>query len=89
MMNTLMAREFAALGVTRIDLGKGDEPYKLHFRSGGELVAEGAATGNVLSWSLQRQFNSARRWARQHAVAQQFRTPLRWYRQLRDWFSLA
>lgn len=89
MMTTLMAREFAALGVTRIDLGKGDEPYKQHFRSAGDLVAEGAATGNPLAWSMHQRISSARLWAKRHPLTQQLQTPLRWYRQFRDWFSLA
>jgi CelD/BcsL family acetyltransferase involved in cellulose biosynthesis len=89
MMTTLLAREFAELGVTRIDLGKGDEAYKRHFRSAGEMLAEGAATGNSLARSVHHQLSSARRWAKRHPLTQQLQTPLRWYRQFRDWFSLA
>jgi CelD/BcsL family acetyltransferase involved in cellulose biosynthesis len=89
MSTTLLAREFALLGVERIDLGKGDEPYKRHFQSGADLVAEGTVTSSRLTKTFHEGLSVARNWARQHRLTQQLRTPVRWYRHLRDWFLLA
>jgi len=36
-----LAQEANSLGITRIHLGKGDEPYKRRFASGFDYVAEG------------------------------------------------
>lgn len=37
-----LAKMALSIGVTRIDLGKGDEPYKVRYASGFDQVAEGA-----------------------------------------------
>jgi len=49
-----MLRACEGLAIHRIDLGKGQEPYKAHFRSGGTPVAEGSIDVRPLARSLRR-----------------------------------
>lgn len=57
-----MARLGSAAGVTKIDLGKGTERYKLAFANGGRLLAEGTVHRTSLARHVDSSFRSVRTW---------------------------
>ncbi|MCA9245775.1 MAG: GNAT family N-acetyltransferase [Planctomycetales bacterium] len=66
-----VARAAADQGITRIDLGKGDEPYKARFASDVAQVAEGTIDLRPIAGPLCRGLSAARAWVRQSPL----RTP--------------
>jgi hypothetical protein len=74
------ARACKALGVDRIDLGTGNENFKVSMRSFGVPVAEGAVGLGLVATSLSRVWISSRRWVE----STRFHGPARnWYRKMR------
>ena len=61
MMWALLADEAPGLGITRIDLAKGNEPYKDHLKTGDRVVAEGAVDPWFVRRSLRKGWWHARR----------------------------
>jgi CelD/BcsL family acetyltransferase involved in cellulose biosynthesis len=59
-----IAKAYPALGVRRLDLGKGPETYKQHLMSGAIDVAEGAVDFRPLAGAMQRGWHRAYEWAR-------------------------
>lgn len=57
-----MARLTSAAGITKIDLGKGTERYKLAFANGGRLLAEGSVHRTSLARQVDSSFRSVRTW---------------------------
>lgn len=51
---TKLAQEAESLGITRIDMGRGDESFKRSFGSGVKLVAEGAIDRRPVAGSVRR-----------------------------------
>ncbi len=60
-MWAMLANEAPALGITRIDLAKGHEPYKDHLKTGDRIVAEGAVDFRLVSRALRKGWWRARR----------------------------
>lgn len=75
-------------GVARIDLGKGDEPYKIMFATGGVSLAEGVVETRLVSAAMSRGIRQARDWVRQSPLRERARVPIGWLRQMRDWLAL-
>ncbi len=72
-------------GVTRIDLGKGNEPYKVAVMTAAEFVAEGVADHRPLSRAARRAWHETRHWLRSHEwIRTATETPLRLLRPLRE-----
>ena len=68
-----LAQEAQALGIQRIDLGKGPEEFKYHLLTGATTVAEGAADLRPLARTVRRWWAGLRDFARRS----------RWYRPAR------
>jgi CelD/BcsL family acetyltransferase involved in cellulose biosynthesis len=75
-----LARAAAAQGVRRIDLGKGDEPYKTRLMSGSIPVAEGAVDLRPLAGAVGRRWFHLRKWASRSALRRPLLGPARWVR---------
>ena len=84
----LLLQSAAEQGVTRVDLGKGGEDYKLMFTTGGVPLAEGIAETRVVSAAVGRGFRQIRQWVHQSPLRDHARVPIRWLRRMRDWISL-
>ena len=68
-----LTETLAGMGVTRIDLGKGDDAYKASFMSGEIAVAEGAVETRSLASALRRARIASRRWIRESPAAEPLR----------------
>jgi CelD/BcsL family acetyltransferase involved in cellulose biosynthesis len=75
-----LARAAASQGVRRIDLGKGDEPYKTRLMSGSIPVAEGAVDLRPLAGAVGKRWFYLRKWASRSAVRRPLLGPARWIR---------
>lgn len=64
-----MARLGAAAGITKIDLGKGAERYKLAFANGRPLLAEGAVRRSRVSRRVDASWRSLRTWLKTGPLA--------------------
>lgn len=83
-----MIEDLAAIGIRRIDFGKGDFPYKRAFGTGAVDVAQGVFGETVMSAAVERSLRDSRSWLRQKAESAGLTTPVRWYRQMRDWLVM-
>ena len=79
------AQECQTFGIHRIDLGKGPEQYKRGWASGATLVAEGCVEALGLPRTVRTGLVKAKQWLRKSPYV---RTPARWLRPLRSWWSL-
>ena len=76
------ARHGEANGIHRIELGRGEEPYKRFFGNAGIEVAEGVVdTRPVVGWCRRTMFNTAT-WIRKSPLRDAFRKPARLLRRL-------
>ena len=82
-----VAQHAAEHGITKIDLGKGDEEYKLSMSSGATLLAEGAVDQRPLSAHLRRSWQATRDWMKSSPFAGPAKAPVRWMRRMRDWMA--
>ncbi|MEX2175326.1 MAG: GNAT family N-acetyltransferase [Pirellulaceae bacterium] len=83
----LMARHAAEHGVTRIDLGKGSEEYKLKLANGVTEVAAGCLDRRPLAATLRRGYSAARDWVKQSSLHKPARVPIRWLRRMSELLS--
>jgi CelD/BcsL family acetyltransferase involved in cellulose biosynthesis len=83
-----MIEDYAEIGIRRIDFGKGDYPYKRDFGTGCSEVAQGDCGLSSLESTLVRSVQETRTWLRKTAETTGFTTPVRWYRQMRDWLVM-
>ena len=86
-MLTELAREAAARGVRRLDLGKGDADYKTHFMTGATPLAEGSVAVYPLVRVARAGWHRARAWARSSRFGGPARLAGRWTRSLRGWLA--
>ncbi|MCA9070136.1 MAG: GNAT family N-acetyltransferase, partial [Planctomycetaceae bacterium] len=77
-----IARAASELGITRIDLGKGEEAYKQSLASGNTLVAEGAMDFHPVRGLMKKQCHQTYHWLRttpfRSTFRRSFRTMKRW-----------
>jgi len=83
-----MIEASAESGIHRIDFGKGEYRYKRDFGTGASEVAEGICGGGAMELALARSMKGARSWLRNTAERAGIVTPVRWYRQMRDWLVM-
>jgi CelD/BcsL family acetyltransferase involved in cellulose biosynthesis len=81
----LIAQHAAENGVTCIDLGKGDEDYKLHLASGSVLLGEGIVETRPLSAAMRSGWRQAKEWVKQSPLERPARASLHWLRQVHQW----
>lgn len=77
-----IARAAAERGVRRVDLGKGDEPYKARLMSGAIAIAEGAVDLRPLAGPLLRGWHHAVEASRRSPLRGPLLGPVRWVRRL-------
>ena len=82
-----MARQAAALGVCRIDLGKGTKDYKSSFMSGSIALAEGSVALHPLLRWFRHGWQNTRTWIRTSRLGAPARLAARWTRPLRGWLA--
>lgn len=83
----MMAQQAGNHGVTRIDLGKGDEEYKFRIATHVDQVAEGCVDAVSARQFLRRSWRVARDWVRNSPLRSTARVPYRWLKRVRDWFK--
>jgi len=83
----LVAQRCQEHGISRIDLGKGDETYKRRIASGSDQVAEGSVDLALSSRMFRRSWQLTRDWVKASPLNSAVEGPLRWIRKARDWFS--
>ncbi|MCA9245773.1 MAG: GNAT family N-acetyltransferase [Planctomycetales bacterium] len=88
MMAVLMAQAVVPLGVRRIDLGKGDDEFKLRLMSDSFTLASGTLTAPSLTNSIRAGVRQSINWARTTPLAAPVEIPLRMTQRLRDWLVL-
>lgn len=76
------ARMAEGLGIRRIDLGKGNEPYKLSFMSGAATVAEGGVHSRPIDRLLVRNWCGLRDWIGLSPLKRPLHRPARLLRNL-------
>jgi CelD/BcsL family acetyltransferase involved in cellulose biosynthesis len=84
----LMIQHAAEHGIGFIDLGKGDDDYKLTFANETVSVAEGTVETRPFAAAFRNRWQQARAWVHGSPLHEHVRTPLRWFRQMREWLSL-
>jgi CelD/BcsL family acetyltransferase involved in cellulose biosynthesis len=85
----LMAEHAAGSGIRRIDLGRGDEPYKLKFASGSIPLASGIVSASIVRRSQRLAWNFARSTAQHRLLNPVLKHPARLVRRLRDHVELS
>ncbi len=79
-----VARHAAENGISRIDLGKGDERYKLQFGSGSIPVAEGVVERASVSSLMRFGWQRTKAWVKESPLACAARGPARLLRAVRE-----
>lgn len=82
-----LAREGAAHGVCKIDLGRGDEAYKWSLASGGIEVGEGSISCPSLATWLRNGWRGARDWMERSSLKKTAALPVKWIRPVREWLA--
>lgn len=82
-----IARAGSDAGITRIDLGKGSEEYKLCFGSAQTLVAEGCAYQPSLLSHLDNTCQKAKSWLKSSAFNRPVKATAKALRPLREWLA--
>jgi CelD/BcsL family acetyltransferase involved in cellulose biosynthesis len=82
-----MARLGSAAGITKIDLGKGTERYKLAFANGGRLLAEGTVNRSRLSRQVGSSLRSLRTWLKTGPLARPTEASAKVLRPMRERLS--
>jgi hypothetical protein len=77
-----VAEAAAAHGVTRIDLGKGCEDYKLALASTAVEIAEGSIDRRPFAASVRRGWTATRDWVKRSTLGTPARSTLRWLRNI-------
>lgn len=83
----MMAKHAAENGISRIDLGKGDEDYKFKIATHADQVAEGCVDVVAARQVLRRSWRVARDWVRNSPLRNTARIPYRLLKRVRDWFK--
>lgn len=83
-----MAKACAALGIVRIDMGKGPESYKREFMNGASMVAEGAITRHRFSNGVRRAWHGARNYVKESRFAGTAKSIRGWFSPARQWMIL-
>ncbi len=83
-----LAQEANFLGIDRIDLGAGPEPYKKSLESGATRLACGSLTVSPLLREVQRGAYRAKQWVKSSPLRVPARAAANWTRALRGWLAL-
>lgn len=83
-----LAQEANSLGIDRIELGAGPEPYKKSLESGATMLACGSVTLSPLWRRSQRSLYRAKQWVKSSPLRVPARAAANWTRALRGWLAL-
>lgn len=83
----MIAREAAVYGVTCIDLGKGDEEYKLAMANRSVLLGEGVVETRRIAGTVRAGWRVAKDWVRQTPLKAPAKASLRWLRSMQTWIG--
>ena len=83
-----LARSCESLGVSRFDLGKGDELYKREFMTGEAMVGEGSIARHPLATRLRRGWRQAREYVKTSRFAGTAKSIRNWLGPARQWMIL-
>lgn len=83
-----VAEECARRGISRIDLGKGDDRYKTAFASDFTRLSTGAVDHNSLRRLLRTSFSSTKQWVKHSPLRTAAKWPVRWWRRWRTQTSM-
>jgi CelD/BcsL family acetyltransferase involved in cellulose biosynthesis len=86
-LTVLLARECEALGVSRLDFGKGSEKFKLTFGNGSLKVAEGNVDVQPLVTFARRSFATTRSWVKNGPWREHAAKPVALFRRFREWLA--
>ena len=84
---TRLAQEAASLGITRIDLGKGEANYKSIFATDATRVAEGTLDRSPMMRGFQSFWLRTRDMVKSTPLYGPAKRPLRWLRETLDWLA--
>lgn len=84
----MIAQQAPAEGVARIDLGKGDESYKVKLAGSADPVATGVIDLRPLATTVRSAWRKTRDWVRGSPLNKQLDAPVAWIRRLREWAAL-
>jgi CelD/BcsL family acetyltransferase involved in cellulose biosynthesis len=82
-----LAEQAEALGIQTIDLGRGDERYKLSLASRCEVVCEGSLVSPSLAIWLRNGWRNARDWVKESPLKNTAALPGRLLKPVRQWFA--
>ena len=82
-----MAQEAERLGITKIDLGKGDERYKTSLASSSTELLEGSVRAPAVGLLVRDGWRTARDWMNARGWSKAAEAPARWIRPLREWIA--
>ncbi|VAX41605.1 hypothetical protein MNBD_PLANCTO02-1130 [hydrothermal vent metagenome] len=80
-----MAKQSAEEKLKRVDLGRGEERYKINFKTDNLQIAEGIVDTRPLSPQLRKGWFNIKRWIRTSPYRKQLEIPLKASRKLRQW----
>jgi len=78
-----MAEEAPQLGIRKIDLGRGEEPYKWRLASGSDDVAEGSVSRPSVGTALRSTWRKTRDWVANSRLA----PAVRFLKPMREWMA--
>lgn len=84
----LMLQRAADLGIQRIDLGTGSEPYKQRLATGSELVARGSVEVEPCLRMARQGWRTTKRLIRATPLQRAADVPVAWLRRMREWIEL-
>ena len=84
---TRLAQEASELGITQIDLGKGEAKYKTIFATAAVRVAEGSLDRSPMMRSFQSLWLRTRDLVKSSPLYGPAKRPLRWLRETLDWLA--
>lgn len=84
---TRLAQESSHLGMTRLDLGKGEANYKAVFATNAFRVAEGVLDRSPLMRGFQNIWLKTRDFVKSSPLYAPAKRPLRWLRETLDWIA--
>lgn len=82
-----LAEAWPQVGVTRFELGKGDERFKWNLATDSQEVLEGTVARRSLTLWLRSSWRSTRSWVNQSPLASTATLPERWLKPLRQWLA--
>ena len=82
-----MAREAEANGITKIDLGKGDERYKRSLASSATPLLEGSVELKSMSVWLRSSWRRSRDWVQRSSLAGAAKMPAKIVQPIREWMA--